>query len=161
MVLLAAGIPAGMLIGSATGNILVSVVKKGMENYDKMTMAISPVPFVISIVFTIVTVFLSCFKPSRMAAKVSPVEAASYTEAQPVTKKKYRKTHGAGIVHMAFANVGRNKVKTGLVVTSFVLSTLILDLTISMASGFDMDKFTSRFYTTDFPSYNLSHNGFF
>ena len=150
MVLLAAGIPAGMLIGSATGNILVSVVKKGMENYDKMTMAISPVPFVISIVFTIVTVFLSCFKPSRMAAKVSPVEAASYTEAQPVTKKKYRKTHGAGIVHMAFANVGRNKVKTGLVVTSFVLSTLILDLTISMASGFDMDKFTSRFYTTDF-----------
>ena len=51
---------------------------------------------------------------------------------------------------MAFANVGRNKVKTGLVVTSFVLSALIFDLTISMASGFDMDKFTSRFYKTDF-----------
>ena len=154
MSLSAAGIPIGLLAGCITGNALAKAVEKG-EGYGKVIVSSPPAAFAISAVFALVTVFISCFKPSRIAGKVSPAEAVSYTDVNSTLKsKKQRKNkkriHRAGIVYMAFANTGRNKVKTGLVVTSLVLSALILDFTISLSRGFDMDKFTSKFYTTDF-----------
>lgn len=45
-----------------------------------------------------------------MAAKVSPVEAAKYTEGM-TGKKKKRHSRGAKVYQMAFANLGRNKKK--------------------------------------------------
>lgn len=150
-----AGIPAGLLAGCITGNALVKAVEKG-EGYKRIIISSPPAVFIISAVFALVTVFISCFKPSRIAGKVSPAEAVSYTDINSTQKstskhgKNKKRIHRAGIVYMAFANTGRNKVKTGLVVTSLVLSVLILDFTISLARGFDMDKFTSKFYTTDF-----------
>ena len=61
-----------------------------------------------------------------MAAKVSPVEAIKYTDAMQ-TKKKQRSTRGAKLHQMAFANLGRNKKKTVLVVVSLALSVTLFN----------------------------------
>lgn len=86
-----------------------------------------------------ITVFLSCTKPGKMAAKVSPVEATKYTECVSV-KKKRRSSHGAKVYQMAFANLGRNKKKTVLVVISLALSVTLLNVLCSFVGGFDTEN---------------------
>ena len=92
---------------------------------------------------------LSCRKPGKMAAKVSPVEAAKYTEGM-TGKKKKRHSRGAKVYQMAFANLGRNKKKTILVVVSLTLSVTLLNVLFSLVNGFDMDKYVDRSTCADF-----------
>lgn len=96
-----------------------------------------------------ITVFLSCTKPGKMAAKVSPVEATKYTECVSV-KKKRRSSHGAKVYQMAFANLGRNKKKTVLVVISLALSVTLLNVLCSFVGGFDTEKYISQQTCADF-----------
>ncbi|EKC45249.1 ABC-type transport system, involved in lipoprotein release, permease component [human gut metagenome] len=84
-----------------------------------------------------------------MAAKVSPVEATKYTDVMQ-TKKKRRSIRGAKLHQMAFANLGRNKKKTVLVVVSLALSVTLFNALCAFVGGFSMEKYVShdlrRFY---------------
>lgn len=84
-----------------------------------------------------------------MAGKVSPVEATRYTEKQNTTKKN-RNTRGAKIHQMAFANLGRNKVKTLLVIVSLSLSVVLLNILVTFVSGFNMDRYLAQMTCADF-----------
>ena len=114
-----------------------------------VTISSSPVIFAGSAIFAVITVFLSCTKPGKMAAKVSPVEATKYTECVSV-KKKRRSSHGAKVYQMAFANLGRNKKKTVLVVISLALSVTLLNVLCSFVGGFDTEKYISQRTCADF-----------
>ena len=50
---------------------------------------------------------------------------------------------------MAWANLGRNRRKTVLTVISLSLSVVLLNMTVTLTSGFDMDKYL-RNITADF-----------
>ena len=84
-----------------------------------------------------------------MAAKVSPVEAAKYAEGM-TSKKRTRHSRGAKVYQMAFANLGRNKKKTALVVVSLTLSVTLLNVLFSLVNGFDMDKYLDSLTCADF-----------
>ena len=99
--------------------------------------------------FALLTVLLSCSKPGKMAAKVSPVEATKYTDAMQ-TKKKQRSTRGAKLHQMAFANLGRNKKKTVLVVVSLALSVTLFNALCTFVGGFSMEKYVSAKTCADF-----------
>lgn len=107
------GIPVGLLLGYGIGAVLVPVVLKTTQvGAVSSTISTSPVIFLGSVLFALLTVLLSCSKPGKMAAKVSPVEATKYTD-MVQTKKKHRSIRGAKLHQMAFANLGRNKKKNG------------------------------------------------
>ena len=105
--------------------------------------------FVGSVLFALLTVLLSCSKPGKMAARVSPVEATKYTDAMQ-TKKKQRSTRGAKLHQMAFANLGRNKKKTVLVVVSLALSVTLFNALCAFVGGFSMEKYVSFMTCADF-----------
>ena len=113
------------------------------------TISTSPVIFVGSVLFALLTVLLSCSKPGKMAARVSPVEATKYTDAMQ-TKKKQRSTRGAKLHQMAFANLGRNKKKTVLVVVSLALSVTLFNALCAFVGGFSMEKYVSTMTCADF-----------
>ena len=144
------GIPIGLLLGYGIGAVLTPVALATTSIIGtKATISSSPLIFIGSAVFAIITVFLSCRKPGKMAAKVSPVEAAKYTEGM-TGKKKKRHSRGAKVYQMAFANLGRNKKKTILVVVSLTLSVTLLNVLFSLVNGFDMDKYVDRSTCADF-----------
>ena len=88
------GIPAGLLLGYGIGAVLVPVVLRSTQlDAGITTISTSPVIFLGSMLFALLTVLLSCSKPGKMAARVSPVEATKYTDAIQ-TKKKQRSTRG-------------------------------------------------------------------
>ncbi|MDO4284810.1 MAG: ABC transporter permease [Eubacteriales bacterium] len=150
LLLCVAGIPAGLLLGYGIGAVLVPVVLKTTQlGAVSSTISASPVIFLGSALFALLTVLLSCSRPGRMAAKVSPVEAAKYTDAAQ-SGKKHRGTRGARIHQMAFANLGRNKKKTVLVVLSLALSVTLFNALCSFVGSFSMEKYVSSTICADF-----------
>ena len=124
----------------------LSKIKDGAEI---TTISASPLIFLASALFALVTVLLSCSRPGRIASKVSPVEATKYTEIVR-SKKKRRTTRGAKVYQMAFANLGRNKRKTVLVVISLSLSVVLLNILVTFTGGFDMEKYLAKQTCADF-----------
>lgn len=145
------GIPIGLLLGYITGAILTPAVIKSSTSLGETssTVSISPLIFVGSTLFSLLTVLLSCKKPGRIAAKVSPIEATKYTE-NTQTRKKQRHTRGANVSNMAFANLGRNRSKTILVFVSLALSVILLNILYTFVGGFDMELYLSNQTCADF-----------
>ena len=152
------GIPVGMILGYGVGvALLPTVMEQSIFGTASTMVSSSPMIFAASAVFTLITVLLSCAKPGKMAAKVSPVEAAKYVE-NTAHKKKKRTTRGVKIHQMAFANLGRNKRKTALVMVSLALAVVLLNILVTFTGGFDMEKYLSKKSCADFI---VSSTGYF
>lgn len=149
LLLSVAGIPAGLIAGSLSGIALAPVMMSTLRAY-RVERVMSPWFFIVSAVFSIVTVFLSCAKPGRMAAKVSPVEAVRYTDAAEGKRRRKKGRAGGKPVRMAWANLGRNRKKTVLAVISLTLAVALMHLTCTFANGFDMDKYLRPWVVSDF-----------
>lgn len=144
------GIPIGLLLGYGVGAILTPVVMARTNlGIEVSTVSTSPLIFLASALFALITVLLSCSRPGKIASKVSPVEATKYTE-NVKSKKKHRATRGAKVHQMAFANLGRNKRKTVLVVISLSLSVVLLNILVTFTGGFDMEKYLAKQTCADF-----------
>lgn len=138
------GIPIGLLIGYGIGVMLTPVVLSRLNGVVQDTISASPLIFFSSAIFAFITVIISCRKPGRMAARVSPVEAVRYTEVGN-SKKSIRKSQfGASLPKMAWANLGRNRSKTIITVISLSLAVVLLNMTVTFTNGFDMDKYLSN-----------------
>lgn len=159
MMLCAEGCPAGLVIGYLAGRVLMPVIMESTSlGTSCVEVSISPVIFAASTLFSIVTVFLSCARPARMASKVSPVEAVKYADAShgqhKIGKMRQIRKPGAmksaGLGRMALANLGRNRLKTLVVILSMALSVVLLSVLCAFVGGFDMEKYLSKQTCADF-----------
>lgn len=144
------GIPAGLILGWLAGRILspimMSILSQEIDLYS-----VNPLIFVGATVFTVLTVHISCIKPCRTAAKVSPIEAVKYTERQTGRRaRKTKRTKKASMPAMASANLGRNKKKLVLVVLSLSLSLILLNSVYTIVTGFDMEKYMRSLILSDY-----------
>lgn len=157
IILSLAGIPAGLAAGWLIGVKLMPVIISNLNGVSEASSA-SPVIFIMSAGFTLITVFISCFIPARSAAKISPVEAVKYTDNSFVTgKKKKRKRKKVTPFAMALANLGRNKKKTAVTVLSLSVAVVLLNITITFTSGFDSGK-----YLVNVPfDFQIAHSKYF
>ncbi|MDD4564932.1 MAG: ABC transporter permease [Eubacteriales bacterium] len=138
------GISLGFLVGYGAGIKLTPVILSQLNGVVQDAVSASPLIFIGSALFALVTVMISCRRPGRMAARVSPVEAVRYTEGT-ADKKTIRKAQsGASLPKMAWANLGRSRGKTAITVTSLSLAVLLLNMTVTFTNGFDMDKYLSK-----------------
>lgn len=142
------GIPLGLVLGWLLGKVLLPVIVAQLDGVV-LTTSVSPWIFVGSALFALVTVFISCLRPGRMAGRVSPVEALRYTEGSGRSKGS-RKKERVSLFSMAWANLGRSRGKTIVTILSLALAVVLLTVTITLVRGFDMDKFVSLQVATDF-----------
>ncbi|HIW82526.1 MAG TPA: ABC transporter permease [Candidatus Acetatifactor stercoripullorum] len=144
-----AGIPIGLVLGWFVGGQLTPVIVERLNGVIALTSQ-NPLIFIIAALFALFTVLLSCRRPGRMAAKVSPVEAVRYTEAGSKNRAKGRRVRKVSPFTMAWANLGRSKGKTTVTVISLSLAVVLLAVTVNFTGGFDMDKYVSSFTASDF-----------
>ncbi len=142
------GIPIGLVLGWLVGKALVPVVISQLDGVSSVT-STSPWIFVGSALFALVTVFISCLRPGRMAGRVSPIEALRYTESSGRTKGKRTKKK-VSIFSMAWANLGRSRGKTFITIVSLALAVVLFQLVVTFVNGFDMDCYVSRSFASDF-----------
>ena len=149
LLLSAAGIPLGLLLGWVIGAKLTPVIVARLNGIVSVV-SISPIIFIGAAIFALFTVLLSCRKPGKMAARVSPVEAVRYTDASGVKKKSKKSGKGVSLFAMARVNLGRNRSKTVITILSLSLSVVLLNTTVMFTNGFDMDKYLARNSVSDF-----------
>ncbi len=152
------GIPLGLLAGYGIGALLTPVVLSNLNVYQG-ALSVSPWIFVGSALFSLITVVISCRRPGRIAAKVSPIEAIRYTEGGGRKKLRRGGESGASIWRMAWANLGRNKKKTVITVLSMSLSVVLLNITAAAAASFDLEKYlhNTKGMATDFIVANAAY----
>lgn len=139
LMLSAAGIPLGLAAGWGVGCGLTPVVMNELDVYQSDTSA-SPLIFIFSAVFALITVLISCFIPAKTAASVTPVEALRYTEGAAHFKERTGKK-GVSLFGMAAARLAGSKGKTILTVASLSLSVVLFTVTYTFSNSFDMDKY--------------------
>ncbi len=146
------GIPLGLVLGWMSGCALVPfMLAQSLGGAEFVRTTAEPRIFAGSILFALVTVFISTAKPGQIAAKVSPVEAVRYTDNDNQVKRGRRRSgRGAKVTGMAAANLGRNRKRTVLVIISISLSLVLFNTLYTFSIGFDMDKFLAKFVDTDF-----------
>lgn len=143
------GIPLGLVGGWLAGAALTPIIIAQLDGIVNMV-SVRPLIFVVSALFALFTVLISCRRPGKMAAKVSPVEAVRYTEGMNVKRKTRKSTGTVSLLSMAKANLGRSRGKTWITVISLSLAVVLLNLTVTFTKEFDMDKYLSHFVATDF-----------
>lgn len=149
------GIPLGLVLGWLVGKSLVPVVISQLDGVSAVT-STSPWIFVGSALFALVTVFISCLRPGRMAGRVSPIEALRYTESAGRMKGKRTKKR-VSLFSMAAANLGRSRGKTIVTIVSLALAVVLFQLVVTFVNGFDMDKYVSRSFASDFQIANAGY----
>lgn len=150
------GVPVGLFAGYLVGMMLVPVVLS-IINIDVIKMSVHPLIFILSGLFSVLTVIISISKPSKIASKVSPIEALRTTDNSGDTKRKFKKTAKVNPFSMAFGTIMRNKKKAALVTISLSLGLVILNATFSVANSFDMDQYLSRMIGSDFAVGDVSN----
>lgn len=162
LVLSAIGIPIGLAAGYLVSKVIFPFVMEmtAMSEY-KMELKFSPEIAVFGIVFALITVFISCRKPGKIAGSVSPVEAVRYTEGSGSRKKSKKSETGARIHRMALSNLGRSKKKTVLVLLSLSLSMVLLCVVLTGIGSFRVDRYLEQRLLGDvlLATTNLTGNG--
>ena len=125
------GIPIGILLATVVSfGIVPFVLKQGFEEGKSMMDAevfFHPLIYILSILFSAITVWIACNAPAKAAAKISPVEALKFQNFAPKKMKSRNSTNGGKLHVMAFHNVFRDKKRAILVFMSLFMGiTMIL-----------------------------------
>lgn len=143
------GIPIGLAMGYLIGVLLVPLFFASLT--AKASISVNPLIFIGSAAFAWLTVFISCLRPAKIAASVSPMEALRYNDASISSAKKNKKgKNGATLLNMAWSNLGRNKKRTATVLCSLTLGLVILSSFYAQNAAYDLDKYLSSYVIADF-----------
>ena len=148
------GIPLGILSGIFAIYILVNVVNYILKDYvssgSLLTYSMSWVAIVVSVIVSIVTIWLSCRRSAKKASKITPIEAIRSSEDVKLKAKKIKcpkiitkifKTGG----EIAYKNLKRSKKKYRTTVISIIVSVVIfIAISSFIQYGF---KMSSSYYT--------------
>lgn len=159
LMLSAAGIPTGLLTGWFVGRGILPAIYAALNTGGVRNIVINPWIFAGSAVFALLTVYLSCIKPCRLASKVSPIEAVRYVE-NIQYKKKAKKSSKVSVARMAAANMGRNKRKAAVVLMSLSLSLILLNGTYCLVKGFSFDQYVQSYLIGDMQISHFSATNF-
>ena len=166
MLLSLIGIPLGLLAGFFVGKAFVPTLM-ARSSYAGSAVSVSPHPLIFAgaAVFALVTVFISTYKPGKIAAGVSPMEAIGYNEASQGSLQKFKKSKsGARPERMAISNLGRSKKRTVLVILSLSLSIILANTVFTLSTSVDINKALKKFNASDFligqaDLFNHKYNG--
>lgn len=139
------GIPVGLAAGYLASKVVFPFMLQ-VTAYAELgvEMKFSPQIALFGIVFALITVFISCRKPGKIAGSVSPVEAVRYTEGSGGRKKVKKSETGARLHRMALSNLGRNKKKTVLVLLSLSFSMVLLCVILTGIGSFRIDSYLEQ-----------------
>ena len=168
------GIPIGVISGVFASFILIHVVNFFIRSMfvgnEYLIFKISYLSIVISIILSIVTIFMSSKKGAKIASKTSPMVLIRGNNDILVNSKKLKtpkfinKLFGIGGV-VSYKNIKRNKKKYRTTIVSIVMSVSVyIALSYFVNTAFDVVKMVKGDYTYNLvytsytKDYNLNYN---
>lgn len=153
------GTPIGLIFG---GLVSMKILPETLKNiYPGIKIFIEggfePLIYVIAAIFTATTVLISCFKPVRMVAKSTPLDAIKFS--QIVLKNKVKKgKKGAKPYRMAIYNISCNKKKSVLVFASLFLGITIFMIINTYTNSINKEDYIKAYMPYDVILNNSTRN---
>lgn len=152
------GIPIGVILGTLLSFVAVPYVMDlfGGGSYAAMPSDIrfSPLIYVVTILFDMFTVAISCRKPAKLASQVSPVEALKYNGMNRDNKiRQKRTTSGGKLYKMAWRNIFRERKRSVLVFASLFMGTMAFLTVNTFMNGIRLENYANRYLPNDYNIY--------
>lgn len=151
------GIPIGIILAVIVSYLIVPLTLEGMASgtyYEKMMenkIYFEPMVFILSILFSLFTVFISCKKPAKIASSISPVEAMKYSGQKTKKEKKNRNSTKGGKLHkMAWYNVFRDKKRAILVFLSLFMGIMAFLGVNTFINSVSVENYANKYLNNDF-----------
>ena len=148
------GIPVGILLATVVSFGIVPVfLQQGfVEGKSAMDAEVffHPSIYILSIIFSAITVWIACNAPAKKAAKISPVEALRYQNFAPSKKKSRNSTNGGKLSVMAFHNVFRDKKRAILVFMSLFMGITVILGVNGVVGSIKGENFIEEYYDYNF-----------
>lgn len=151
------GIPIGIILAVIVSYLIVPLALEGMASgtyYEKMMenkIYFEPMVFILSILFSLFTVFISCKKPAKIASSISPVEAMKYSGQKTKKEKKNRNSTKGGKLHkMAWYNVFRDKKRAILVFLSLFMGIMAFLGVNTFINSVSVENYANKYLNNDF-----------
>lgn len=156
----AIGIPIGIILGTIVSFVVVpftlNMFKGGMSSAMPDDINFNPFIYIATVLFGIFTVAVSCRKPSKLAGKVSPVEALKYNGQNSNKIKPKKSTDGGKLYKMAYRNVFREKKRAILVFASLFMGTMAFLSTNAFIGSMKLENYVDYYLPDDFTIYTNS-----
>lgn len=149
------GIPLGLVIGIFCSQTVIPyfintfISGSGYKDLMPNEISLHPLIFIITALFVIFTVFISCSKPAKNAGKISPISAMNFSYAHTATKN-YAYTTKGNPARMAYRNIFREKKKARVVFLSLSTGITLLICVLTVLSAPDWNKFLNMQTPNDF-----------
>lgn len=150
------GIPIGLILGAIVSFGIVPAVMGiffgGLQSAAMPhDVSFSPLIFILTALFSLITVAMSCRKPAKIAGNISPIEALRYTGSKPKKQKKNRNTtNGGKLYKMAWYNVFRGKKRTILVFVSLFMGIITFLSVSTFIDSIKVENYIDRYVPNDF-----------
>lgn len=152
------GIPLGLVLGILVSFVIIPVALKMFSSgmyAGKAAMpsdiSFNPIIIIGSILFSLLTIYLSCRKPAKFASSISPIEAIKFTGVKENNKKKTRNsTNGGKIYKMAFYNVFRYKKRAFIVFLSLFMGIITFLSVDTFISSLKVENYLNTYVPNDF-----------
>lgn len=148
------GIPIGVILAGVLSFGIVPVILENAFDSGKSIidaeMFFHPSIFILSIVFSALTVWISCNAPAKVAGKISPIEALRYQNFASTKTKSRNSTNGGKLHVMAYHNVFRDKKRAFLVFMSLFMGiTMILGVN-GMIGSMKAENYVEKYMDYNF-----------
>ena len=165
--LAAIGIPIGLTLSVIVSYLIVPSAIEGMSGgtyYASMIPSeiyFTPLVFVGTILFALITILISCKKPAKIASSISPIEAMKFSgKKSKKEKKKRNSTKGGKLYKMAWHNVFRDKKRAILVFLSLFMGIMTYLSVNTFMNSISLENYANRYLPNDFEIQNYYDDNF-
>lgn len=165
--LAAIGIPIGLTLSVIVSYLIVPSAIEGMSGgtyYASMMPSeiyFTPLVFVGTILFALITILISCKKPAKIASSISPIEAMKFSGKKSKKEKKNRNsTNGGKLYKMAWHNVFRDKKRAILVFLSLFMGIMTYLSVNTFMNSISLENYANRYLPNDFEIQNYYDDNF-
>lgn len=150
------GIPLGILLGYLISLVMVPMIPFS----NNVEMVFSPYIIILSAGISLFTIVIALRKPSKIASRISPIEALRYSGVSTTGKKTVKKTRNSrlgAVGKMAYLNLWRNKKRTIMTILSLTMSGVLFITFASIFNSMRIDNLTNDYIAGDFDIVNASY----
>lgn len=151
------GIPAGIFLGvvCAFGIVPAALHALAIGGNDAMPSRIQfrPEIFVATVLFSLVTIWISCRKPAKFAGNISAVEAMKYNGQYQEKLRSHHTKRGGKIRRMAFRNVFRDKKRAIFVFASLFMGMIAFLAVDTILGSIKLENYLETYVPNDYVIY--------
>lgn len=151
------GIPAGIFLGvvCAFGIVPAALHALAVGGNDAMPGRIQfrPEIFVATVLFSLVTIWISCRKPAKFAGNISAVEAMKYNGQYQEKLRSHHTKRGGKIRRMAFRNVFRDKKRAIFVFASLFMGMIAFLAVDTILGSIKLENYLETYVPNDYVIY--------